>query len=280
MAAGNWNIWSASFEDMRHAKQITSGATGSDGAYGIAFTRDGKIIYTSPRDGNVDLWVLNPDDREPHQLTRNAGELNGRPCVTPDDRYIVFISSRSGTQQIWRMDTDGGNPVQLTHSKVADAPFISPDGQWVYFTLVDGEKQMIAKISIEGGEPAIVKQMNSRMFAGPISPNGNLMEIGFYDDTSAQPWKHGVVSLPNGEIMRVFDGIQIVGGWTQDSKSLVVLHLGNRSNLWLQPIDGSEPRQLTGFDDGIVRSFAVSPDFKQIAISRGNPSAEAILISF
>src|SRR5262249_43131531 len=158
MATGNWNIWSASFEDLRHAKQITSGATGSDGAYGIAFIGDGRIVYTSPRDGNVDLWVLDPGRSEPHQLTKNAGELNRGPRVTPDDRFIVFVSSRSGTQQIWRTGTDGGNPVQLTHSQYPDAPFLSPDGRWVYFTVVDGEKQVIAKISIEGGEPVTVKQ--------------------------------------------------------------------------------------------------------------------------
>lgn len=176
------------------------------------------------------------------------------------------------------MDIDGGNPVQLTHSQAATDPFLSPDGEWVYFSLLDDEKLMIAKISIEGGEPAPVKQSSSALFAGPISPNGDLMEIGFYDDTSTQPWKHGVMSLSNGEIMTLFDGIQFAQTWTRDSKSLIVLR-DIRTNLWLQPIDGSKPRQLTRFDGGMIRSFAVSRDFKQIAISRGNPSSEAILIS-
>lgn len=87
------------------------------------------------------------------------------------------------------------------------------------------------------------------------------------------------MSLSSGEIISVFDGIQVVEGWAKDSKSPIVLQYLNRSNLWLQPVDGSEPRQLTKFDDGVIRSFAVSPDFKRLAISRGNFSAEAILIS-
>ncbi len=279
MERGNWNIWSAPFEDTGHAKQITSGNIASDGAYGIALTGNGKTMYTSPRDENVDLWVSNPDGSGQHQLTKNAGEFNGRLRVTPDDRLIVFVSTRSGTPQIWRMDIDGGNPVQLTHSQAANNPFISPDGQWIYFTLADGEKRIIAKISIDGGEPVTVKQLSSHMFAGPISPDGNLMEIGFYDETSAQPWKRAVMSLSSGQIVRVFDGNQVVPGWTEDSKSLIVLRDINRSNLWLQPIDGGEPHQFTNFDGGMIRSFAVSPDFKQIAISRGNHSSEAILIS-
>lgn len=177
------------------------------------------------------------------------------------------------------MDIDGGNPIQLTHAQAADGPHVSPDGQWVYFTLADGDRLIIAKISIEGGATTIVNQLSSSVFAGPISPSGDLMEIGFYDDTSTQPWKHGVMSLSDGKIVRVFDGIQVVRGWTEDSKSLIALRDMNRSNLWLQPIDGGEPRQLTKFDGGMIRNFAVSPDLKQIAISRGNPSSEAILLS-
>jgi hypothetical protein len=139
---------------------------------------------------------------------------------------------------------------------------------------------MIAKISIDGGQPVTVKQLSSPVFAGPISPDGNLMLIGLYDDASTQPWKLGVMSLSNGEIVSMFDGSQVVPEWTEDSRSLITLRDMNRSNLWLQPIDGSDPQQLTKFDDGVIRSFAVSPDFKRLAISRGNHSAEAVLISF
>ena len=106
------------------------------------------------------------------------------------------------------------------------------------------------------------------------------MCVGFYDTSSKQPWKNGVMSVESGELLKTFDSFRIVGGWTEDSKSLIVVRdFDQRSNLWLQPIDGSKPRQLTKFDGGMIRSFAVSPDFKQIAISRGNPSSEAILIS-
>jgi hypothetical protein len=104
------------------------------------------------------------------------------------------------------------------------------------------------------------------------------MAVGYYDERSAQPWKHGIMSLSTGEILNTFDGIQMVGGWTKDSKSLVVLPLLNRANVWLQPIDGSEMHQLTGFENGIIKSFAISHEFRQIVVSRGDPTAEAVLI--
>jgi Tol biopolymer transport system component/DNA-binding winged helix-turn-helix (wHTH) protein len=278
---GNWNIWLTHFQDTGRANQITFGGTAADGAYGVAFTSDGEIMYTSPRDGNTDLWAMNTDGSEQRQLTKNAGELNGWPSLTPDGRFTIFVSTRSGTWQIWRMDADGGNPQQLTHSGIAQNPFLSPDGAWIYFTLLDEQNSFIARIAVSGGEPTITKHSTlSNVFAGPISPDGKLMCVGFYDTASKQPWKKGVMSVESGELLNTFDSFQRFGGWTEDSKSLIVVRdVDQRSNLWLQPIDGSEPRQLTKFEGGMIRSFAVSPDFKQIAISRGNPSAEAILIS-
>jgi len=277
---GNWNIWLTTAGDGGQARQITFGSNASDGSHGVAFTPDRKIVYTSPRDGNTDLWVMNTNGRDQRQLTKNAGELNRGPVVTRDGRFIVYDSSLSGTSQIWRMDADGGNPRQLTHAGLGLNPFLSADGAWIYFTLVTDEDQVIAKIAIEGGEPVIIKPSALRYpYAGPLSPNGELMCVGFYDTGSKQPWKYGVMSLKSGELLQVFEGPRVIGGWTEDSKSIIVVREDNRSNLWLQPIDGSQARQLTSFEDGIVRSFAVSSDLKEIAIARGNPSAEAILIT-
>jgi len=277
----DWNIWLTEFEDAGRARQITFGGTAADGAQGLAFTPDGKIVYTSPRDGNTDLWIMNPDGSDQRQLTRNAGEANSGPSVTEDGRFIVFVSSRNGMWEIWRMDADGGNPQQLTHSRVfSGGPFLTPDGAWIYFTSQDDEKHIFAKMDINGGELIMPEHSTlSNLFAGPISPNGELMAIGFYDIASKQPWKNGLMSLKSGELLKTYEGLRIVGGWTKDSKSLIVVRdADRRSNLWLQPITGGEPLQLTNFENGQIRAFAISPDFRRIAVSRGNPSSEAVLI--
>jgi Tol biopolymer transport system component len=228
----------------------------------------------------VDLWIVNADGGEQRQLTKNGGGFNGKPRVTPDGRTVVFISTRTGLRQLWRMDADGGNPSQLVNlpeNLEADHAVLPPDGAWVYFNPFGKGKGSIAKIPIGGGEPVSIRDAGWPL---SISPNGKLLVLGFYDITSSQPWKNGIMSLENGEMLKVLEeGFRFVGGWTADSRSLVVVRDKDRSNLWLQPINGSEPRQLTKFDGGIVRSFAISPDFKRIAIARGNPSAEAVLIT-
>jgi Tol biopolymer transport system component/DNA-binding winged helix-turn-helix (wHTH) protein len=276
---GNLNIWTVPFDSPDRAKQITFGNSASDGLYGISYTPDGKILYSSPRGGNVDLWLMDAGDAEQKQLTKNAGDFNAQPRMTPDGRYIVFLSSRSGTKQIWRTDADGNNPQQLTNVRAAENLNLSPDGVWVYFNIFKEERHIIAKIPTGGGEVESVKESRNNLYPLSISPDGKLMFLSFYDKNSQQPWKNGVMSLETGELLRVFeDSIYLVAGWTPDSKSVICV-LGNQSNLWRLPVDGGKPRQLTNFDGGLIRNFAVSPDFKQIAVSRGNPMSEAILIS-
>jgi Tol biopolymer transport system component len=49
-----------------------------------------------------------------------------------------------------------------------------------------------------------------------------------------------------------------------------VKRTGAGTNLFYQPLDGSKPTQVTHFDTEplTVRTFAVSPDGKQVAITR------------
>jgi len=55
-------------------------------------------------------------------------------------------------------------------------------------------------------------------------------------------------------------------------------HGGGVSNIWLQPVDGEEPRQLTDYKTDFIFSFDWSRDGKQLALSRGTEDRDVILI--
>src|SRR6185436_14661846 len=105
------NIWVAPINDLMHGKQITFGKLEAD--RGLAWTPDGKLIYTSTAGGNLDLWIMNGDGTNQQQLTSDAYQETS-PFVSPDGRYIVFNSMRGPLPSIWRMDIDGNNVKQLT----------------------------------------------------------------------------------------------------------------------------------------------------------------------
>lgn len=66
--------------------------------------------------------------------------------------------------------------------------------------------------------------------------------------------------------------------WTPDDRGLTYADaLG--TNLWVQPIDGGAPYQLTTFTDGKRMSgFAWSPDGKQLALARAVTTSDIVLL--
>ncbi len=50
------------------------------------------------------------------------------------------------------------------------------------------------------------------------------------------------------------------------------------SNIWLMPLDGGPPKQLTDFKTDQIFWFDFSPDGKQLTVSRGVQTSDVILI--
>lgn len=54
---------------------------------------------------------------------------------------------------------------------------------------------------------------------------------------------------------------------------------GGITNLWLQPVDGGEPKQVTNFTSDVIHSFDLSRDGKQLVLSRGTNRSDVVLFS-
>ena len=67
--------------------------------------------------------------------------------------------------------------------------------------------------------------------------------------------------------------------WASDGRSILyVERAGEVDNVWSLALDGGKPRQVTRFTSGHIRSLAVSPDGRRLALSRGTESVDAVLI--
>jgi TolB protein len=75
----------------------------------IAVTAHGRsgsqIAFTSERDGNPEVYVMDADGGGLRRLTRHAG-YDGSPSWSPDGR-IAFSSSRGGRSGVYIMDSHG-----------------------------------------------------------------------------------------------------------------------------------------------------------------------------
>ncbi len=94
---------------------------------------NGKIAFTSDRNGNLEIYVMNPDGSNQVRITSN-NVVDACPTWSPDGRKIAFVSNRDGNQEIYVMNADGSNPVNLTtHSAQEFNPAWSPDGSKIAF---------------------------------------------------------------------------------------------------------------------------------------------------
>jgi Tol biopolymer transport system component len=114
---------------------------------------DGRVIFTSTRDGDLDLYVVNPDGSGLRRMTDTPG-YDGGAFFTPDCSQIVWRASRPeggaltdyqdllkqglvrpGALELYIMNVDGSNVRQLTDNGAANfAPYPAPDGSYLLFS--------------------------------------------------------------------------------------------------------------------------------------------------
>ena len=90
------------------------------------FSPDGtRLAFTSNRDGNPEIYVMNRDGSDLRRLTNNP-EIDSTPTWSPAGTQIAFASGRSGAPQIWVVGVDGAGLRRISQESYADRPTWSP----------------------------------------------------------------------------------------------------------------------------------------------------------
>ena len=101
-----------------------------------------KILFTSRRDGNYEIYMMNPDGSEQVNLTQHpAHDLQA--AWSPTGEQILFVSDRGGTRDLYLMDADGGNVRRVFKRKIEawrTEPTWSPDSKQFVYDSVDWDR--------------------------------------------------------------------------------------------------------------------------------------------
>jgi serine/threonine protein kinase/Tol biopolymer transport system component len=265
-------------------RQITSEGNKHEGYYGVAWTPDGQITYTSAASGNYDLWAMQPDATSQKQLTSavpgSIYHTHAFQTVSPDGRYIFFTSDRvTGVPHVWRMNADSSNLQQITNGMGEGSQSLTPDGQSIVYA--DIAERGLWKVPIEGGAAT---RLSDRCDGRPVvSPDGKLIAFRSQPEPNAAS-QIAILSIDGGSIVKSLDppgtaeARQLL--WTPDSRALVYIDTrAGISNLWSIRVDGGAPAQLTDFRADRIFWFDFSRDGKWVAFSRGNTNTDVVLFS-
>jgi len=137
--------------DGSDVKQLTD-VTGYDAETTIS--RNGKLVFTSMRSGDLDIYTMDADGRNIKRLTNELG-YDGGPFWSYDGKQIVYRAYhpqtekdkadyvallkqnliRPTTLEIMVMKADGSNKRQVTNlNKASFAPYFFPDGKRIIFS--------------------------------------------------------------------------------------------------------------------------------------------------
>lgn len=210
---------------------------------GQADWRQWKIVFESERQGNSEIYAIDPDGSNLQQLTHTPGEKirNWEPRWSPDGNSILFNSNRHGGEdEIYVMRADGSNVKRLTHTpgegRSSWAPVWSPDAKKIAFT---SDRDGTAK-GWSGYEIYV------------MDADGSNMQRLTYQE-----------------------GFDAPGDWSPDGKRIAFMSTRDgKREIYVMDANGSNVRRLT-FDNRAAGRLTWSPDGKKIAfMSTRHASAE------
>lgn len=234
----------------------------------VSHIRDGKglIAFESDRDGDVDIYLMNPDGTNVRRLTMFK-ESERSPAWSPDGRKIAFHAYFNSDSDIFVIDVDSGNIKQLTQNVVNDQdPTWSPDGKKIAY--VSGPSAAPGRINIMNADGSNIRRFTDSpgYSHGTLdwSPDGT--QLLFYTSYDDNRYIY-TMNLDGRNLIQLTFGWwdSWDPNWSPDGSKIAFRTGGDTyGEIYVMDADGSNMDQLTNPFE-FSSSPTWSPDGKQIA---------------
>jgi Tol biopolymer transport system component len=253
-----------------------------------------RIVFTSERDGNTEIYVMNADGSNQQNLTNNPDWDLGA-LASPDGQKIAYSSGKPRALMIHVMDADGGNPTPLTKggdmnwspdgtrlaynheadihvigvdgrgrtrltddTSVDAIPIWSPDGQIIAFYSERGGSNGIYFMRPDGTDVRQFMRLNKDDWPTSWSPDGTKL---LFNSNAGDGQEVGLIDIEQREVTILTTGGASGGRFSPDGQSILFESMRDGDlEIYLMHLDGGEVTRLThspGMD--LIACWLVQP---------------------
>jgi Tol biopolymer transport system component len=237
----------------------------------------GRIVFTSNRSGNFDIWVMNADGSGLQQLTTTRGG-DRIPAWSPDGSQIAFMKA-SFNPDLYVMNANGTNVRRLTDAVDEDCcPDWSPDGSKIVFHSRRSNQQFdIYVMNADGSNERVLASHPAYDGTATWSPDGTKI---VFRTTRFNGNDIAVMNADGSNVHRITTGGRLnrVPQWSPvDDRILFVSNRTGNDEIYVVNADGTGLRQLT-FTPSREDEPEWSPDGTKILFSSTRDGNEELYV--
>jgi eukaryotic-like serine/threonine-protein kinase len=262
-----------------------SAATPLGSAYWFDWVSDDQVAFSSSDYVSIQLLTLSTGQRK---TLFSSGDLLIYDLDACGASAIVFAASPKSSveqAQIYALDLAGGKPRQITFGKADQYMRCTPDGNWlVYYSFDDFA---VHKLSMHGGEPVKLETVGPDQYRFGITPDGKeVAVVMFVPGSNGEHAEFTFISLETGKVTRRVPAMGRItdAKVTPDGQNIgYIRRERGLDNLWLQPVTGGAPRQLTDFHllrstNQHILALAWSPGGNRIGVTRRLNKGDVVIL--
>ena len=206
-----------------------------------------RLLVSSDRSGNSDLWMLPVTGGEMRQVTADPTP-DWNPRWSPDGQSVAYYAYRSGAREIWLQSLAGGPARQLSRTgSITVWPAWSPDGRHIAFGSAPPSAPRNYKIWLipaEGGEARVLSPDGDQRDP-QWSPDGRWLTFVSIRSGEDRLWR---MPAQGGPSVMVGRGSALAHRWSPDGSYIYLIGRSERAgSIWEMTADGTRERRVTDF---------------------------------